>query len=163
LYKALRPLEKSEALVRAGIPGVAWFSRRTPACRGPDVLGCYTGAPCPIPVHVEVRVPWVGRHPLAPLAPLAGTPLPPGDHQFYRALLLNSGSGMAPGPGRPIVNGKRKCTPAPTAFLLFRPSIIPPWKTVPCMFPLKVDKFGSTPTYFPVPGPATPFQLFSLV
>jgi len=119
-------------------------------------------APCPMPVYLEVRVPGYGSpgHPCTPVHvryTMLSAPCTRPVHCVIRC------SSMVPGPGRPYLPGKRKCTLAPTALLVNRSCIIPPWKTVPCISLSKVGKFWSPPTYFPVPGAVTPFHpLFQL-
>jgi len=71
-------------------------------------------APCPTWPLLGVRV-----HGQAPL----GTPGHPCTPPYTAATelpytvhgVVNSGSSMAPGPGRPCIPRKRKCTPAPTS------------------------------------------------
>jgi len=138
------------------VPGLASLKSAVsgPAGPGGPPRGTIPGSMPYMALPLDAR-PWIGTpgtlgHPCAPLYTT-----------WHIAVIVmhchcTRGSGMAPGPGRPCSSGKRKCTIARTAILLNTSSIIPPWKTVPCMIPDKVDKFESPPTYFLIPGAGTP-------
>jgi len=126
-----------------------------PGPAGPPEV--HTQAPCPILPYPYMRV--LVQAPLAPLVHPAGTSrCRPGCPYCSVDLAKYTVPAWPPALVGLCLRESASAPLAQLAILLNSSSIIPPWKTGPCYFPDKVDKFVSPPTRFLTPGAGTPFQ-----